>query len=95
MTRALSAIAEIQPGMIDRGHCLARSGMVPLNRHHTRYLRRLAAQVCLEAIQAANRMGMKVSCDSNYRKSLWKYGKTASEVMTALMEGCDLILGNC
>ena len=39
-------------------------------------------------------MGVKVSCDLNYRKKLWKYGKSASEVMPALVEGCDLILGN-
>ena len=53
-----------------------------------------AADVCLEAIKAANRLGIFVSCDLNYRKNLWKYGKTAAEVMPALVEGCDLILGN-
>ena len=41
-----------------------------------------------------NRLGVTVSCDLNYRKNLWKYGKTASEVMPALVEGCDVILGN-
>ena len=39
-------------------------------------------------------MGVTVSCDLNYRKNLWKYGKKASEVMPALVEGCDIILGN-
>ena len=39
-------------------------------------------------------MGVKVSCDLNYRKKLWKYGKTAAEVMPELVAGCDLILGN-
>jgi 2-dehydro-3-deoxygluconokinase len=39
-------------------------------------------------------MGVTVSCDLNYRKNLWKYGKKASEVMPALVEGCDVILGN-
>ena len=53
-----------------------------------------AADVCLEAIKAANKLGVTVSCDLNYRKNLWKYGKTASEVMPALVEGCDVILGN-
>ena len=53
-----------------------------------------AADVCREAIKAANRMGVVVSCDLNYRKNLWKYGKTASEVMPELVEGCDIILGN-
>ena len=53
-----------------------------------------AADVCLEAIKAANRRGLTVSCDLNYRKNLWKYGRTAAEVMPELVEGCDVILGN-
>ena len=45
-----------------------------------------AANVCLEAIQAANRLGITVSCDLNYRKNLWKYGKTSFQsVCTQLM----------
>jgi len=39
-------------------------------------------------------MGITVSTDLNYRKNLWKYGKSASEVMPALVEGCDVIIGN-
>ena len=31
---------------------------------------------------------------AHYRKNLWKYGKKAGEVMPALVEGCDIILGN-
>ncbi len=53
-----------------------------------------AADVCLEAIKAANRLGITVSTDLNYRKNLWKYGKKASEVMPELIEGCDIVLGN-
>ena len=37
---------------------------------------------------------MTVSTDLNYRKNLWKYGKKASEIMPALVEKCDIILGN-
>lgn len=53
-----------------------------------------AADACLEAIQTANEMGVTVSCDLNYRKNLWKYGKKASEIMPELVKGCDVILGN-
>ena len=35
-----------------------------------------------------------MSCDLNYRKNLWKYGKKASEIMPELVAGCDVILGN-
>lgn len=53
-----------------------------------------AAEVCREAIQVAREMGITVSCDMNYRAKLWKWGKSAGEVMTDLVAMCDLILGN-
>ncbi len=53
-----------------------------------------AADCCLEAIKVANRLGITVSCDLNYRKNLWKYGKKAGEVMPELIAGTDIILGN-
>lgn len=91
--RAHSAISEIMPGMIDWEHVLAGAdwfhwtGITPA-------ISQGAADVCLEAIQTANRLGIPVSCDLNYRKNLWKYGKKASEVMPDLVAGCDIILGN-
>ena len=91
--RAGSSIATIQPGMIDWKKVFEGAdwfhwtGITPA-------LSQGAADVCLEAIKAANALGVKVSCDLNYRKNLWKYGKTAGEVMPALVEGCDIILGN-
>lgn len=53
-----------------------------------------AAMTCLEAIKAAGRLGLTVSCDLNFRKNLWKYGKTATDVMPELVAGCDIIIGN-
>ena len=91
--RAGSSIAEITPGMIDWKEVLKDAqwfhwtGITPA-------LSQGAADACLEAIRTANEMGVTVSCDLNYRKNLWKYGKKASEVMPALVEGCDIILGN-
>jgi 2-dehydro-3-deoxygluconokinase len=91
--RAHSSIADIRPGMIDWREVLAGAdwfhwtGITPA-------LSQGAADACAEAIAVANSMGVKVSCDLNYRKNLWKYGKKASEVMPALVEGCDVILGN-
>ncbi|MBK9336284.1 MAG: sugar kinase [Lewinellaceae bacterium] len=49
-----------------------------------------AAQACSEAIQTARRMGIPVSADVNYRRVLWQYGQKASDVMPALVEGCDV-----
>ena len=91
--RAHSSISEIQLGMIDWDRVFEGAdwfhwtGITPA-------ISQGAADVCLEAIRAANRLGVTVSCDLNYRKNLWKYGKRADEVMPALVEGCDIILGN-
>jgi 2-dehydro-3-deoxygluconokinase len=91
--RAHSSIATIQPGMIDWEKAFENvswfhwTGITPAIAEGT-------ARVCLEAIQTANRKGITVSTDLNYRKNLWNYGKKASEVMPELVAGCDIILGN-
>jgi 2-dehydro-3-deoxygluconokinase len=91
--RANSSMATIHPGMINweavfEDACWFHwTGITPA-------LSLQAAEVCLEAIQAANRLGVRVSVDLNYRKNLWKYGKKPAEIMPALVEGCDIILGN-
>lgn len=91
--RAHSAIADVQPGMINWREILKEAswfhwtGITPA-------LSQGAADACLEAIKTANDMGVTVSTDLNFRKNLWKYGKTAAEIMPALVEGCDVILGN-
>lgn len=53
-----------------------------------------AASECLKAIKTANKLGVTVSCDINYRSNLWCYGKTAKEVMPELVACSDVILGN-
>ncbi len=91
--RAGSSIAEVRPGMID--WCKA---LVGADWFHwtgiTPAISQGAADACLEALKVAKELGVKISCDLNYRKNLWKYGKTASEVMPALVEYADVILGN-
>lgn len=91
--RAHSSIAEVKPGMFNWKEILKDAtwfhwtGITPA-------ISQGAADACLEAIKTANEMGITVSTDLNYRKNLWNYGKTASEVMLVLVEGCDVILGN-
>ena len=53
-----------------------------------------AADVCLEACEAAAKKGITISTDLNFRNKLWKWGKTAGEVMGKLVSHCDIILGN-
>jgi 2-dehydro-3-deoxygluconokinase len=91
--RAHSAICTIQAGMIDWEEVFKDAqwfhwtGITPA-------LSQGAADACLEAIKIANKMGVTVSTDLNYRKKLWKYGKEPGEIMPELVEGCDIILGN-
>ena len=91
--RAHSGMASIEKGMVDWEEVFKDAqwfhwtGITPA-------ISQGAADACLEAIQAANRLGVTVSTDLNYRKNLWKYGKKPGDVMPALVEGCDIILGN-
>ena|SRR5579872_6056864 len=52
-----------------------------------------AAEACFNAIRAARKLNTKVSGDINYRRNLWQYGKSASEVMPSLIAESDIIIG--
>lgn len=51
------------------------------------------AAVCAEAVRTARAMGLTVSCDINFRKNLWRYGKSIGEVLPPMMEQCDVLFG--
>jgi 2-dehydro-3-deoxygluconokinase len=91
--RANSSLATIQKGMLDWQVVFADAdwfhwtGITPA-------VSQGAAEVCLEAVQTAKHLGLTVSCDLNYRKNLWKWGKKASEVMPELVSFCDVAIGN-
>jgi 2-dehydro-3-deoxygluconokinase len=53
-----------------------------------------AADLSLKAVQVAKEKGLTVSCDYNYRKKLWKYGKAAPEVMSELVRYVDVGIAN-
>jgi 2-dehydro-3-deoxygluconokinase len=91
--RANSAIATITPGMIDWSAVFAEAGWF----HWTGITPAIsagAAEALLEALQIARQAGLTVSCDLNYRKNLWKWGKKAGEVMPELVSLCDVAIGN-
>jgi 2-dehydro-3-deoxygluconokinase len=91
--RAHSSFATIQAGMIDW-----KEVFVDADWFHwtgiTPAVSQGAADVCREAIQVACELGLTVSCDLNYRAKLWKWGKTAGEVMADLVGMSDVALGN-
>jgi len=93
--RAHSAIAEIESGMInweevfDGAEWFHWTGITPA-------ISQGAADVCLEAVKAASKLGVKISTDLNYRAKLWTYCDNAHReaVMTELTSYCDVVLGN-
>ena len=91
--RANSAFSKIKPGDINWEKVFEGvtwfhwTGITPA-------VSKGAADVCLEALQIASKKGITISCDLNYRKKLWKWGKKAGEVMPELVQHCDIILGN-
>ena len=91
--RAGSAFAGLKQGMIDWDQVfegiswLHFSAICPaLNQN--------VADVCKEALIAASEKGIITSIDLNYRSKLWQYGKQPIEVIPALVEYCDVIMGN-
>ncbi len=91
--RANSAIATLEPGMIDWQAVFAGAGWF----HWTGITPAIsagAAAACLEAARTAKAMGLTISCDLNYRKKLWGWGRSPEEVMPELVSYCDIAIGN-
>lgn len=91
--RAHSAICDIEPGMInwekvfDGAGWFHWTGITPA-------ISQGAADVCMEAVKVASKLGITISTDLNYRAKLWNYGSDREAIMTELTSYCDIILGN-
>ena len=91
--RAHSAIQEAQPSdfdwevIFDGADWFHFTGITPA-------LGPSLTAICEDACKVAKAKGVKVSCDLNYRKNLWKYGKKASEVMRELAKYVDVAIAN-
>ena len=91
--RAHSSVAEVKPGTFPWNEIFSGTkwfhftGITPA-------ISQGAADACFEAVRSAKERGLTVSCDLNYRGKLWRYGKTAGEVMTQLMNHVDVVIGN-
>ena len=91
--RAYSAIALAKPGDIDWDKVFEGvewfhiTGITPA-------ISESAMELSLESVKAAKAKGITVSCDLNYRKNLWKYGKKAAEVMSELAKYVDVAIAN-
>ena len=91
--RAYSAIAEAIRGEIPWDGIFAGAGWFHITGI-TPAISESAALACVEAVLLAKEKGLTVSCDLNYRKNLWKYGRTAQEVMTEIVKHTDIVTAN-
>ena len=91
--RAWSAIALAKPGSIDWDKAFEGvewfhiTGITPA-------ISETAMELSLESVKEAKKRGITVSCDLNYRKNLWKYGKRAAEVMREIANFVDVAIAN-
>jgi 2-dehydro-3-deoxygluconokinase len=91
--RAHSAIAEAQAGDIDWSGVLDNAAWFHISGI-TPAISLSASELSVEAVRTAKQNGVTVSCDLNFRKKLWRYGKTAPEVMGELVQYVDVAVGN-
>jgi len=91
--RSHSAMAEMSPGEIDWDKVFDGASWFHISGI-TPAISQSASELSLEAVKKAKENGVTVSCDLNFRKKLWKYGKTAPEVMGELVKYVDVAVGN-
>jgi 2-dehydro-3-deoxygluconokinase len=91
--RAGSAISIAKPGLIDWRKALEGVGWFHITGI-TPALSESAAALALESVQQARSLGATVSIDLNFRKNLWKWGKSAHEVMPELLRHADVCIAN-
>jgi 2-dehydro-3-deoxygluconokinase len=88
-----SSIAIAKPGDIDFKAAFEGAGWFHVTGI-TPAISKGAADLAIEAANTARDMGLTVSCDLNFRKNLWKWGKTATEVMPEIAKITDFCIAN-
>src|SRR6476620_1432416 len=88
-----SSIALAKPGDIDFVKSFEGAGWFHITGI-TPAISEGAAKLAVESVRVAKEQGLTVSCDLNFRKNLWKWGKQAHEVMPDLMKYTDVCIAN-
>jgi 2-dehydro-3-deoxygluconokinase len=91
--RENSAIALAKPGDIRWDTVFEGAGWFHITGI-TPAISATAADLSLESVREARKRGITVSCDLNYRKNLWKWGKSVTEVMSELIKHVDVAIAN-
>ena len=91
--RSCSAIAAAKPGdfdwdvVLDGASWFHLTGVTPA-------ISQSAADLAIDGARRAREKGITVSCDYNYRKNLWKYGKSSPDVMRELVRHVHVGIAN-
>jgi 2-dehydro-3-deoxygluconokinase len=91
--RDYSAIALAKPGDISWERAFQGAAWFHISGI-TPALSASAADLALESVGQARAAGLTVSCDLNFRKNLWKWGKTARQIMPELVKFTDVLIAN-
>ena len=91
--RSHSAIAETEPGEINWDRIFEEASWFHISGI-TPAISLSAAKLSLEAVKKARDKKVTISCDLNFRKKLWKYGKSAPGIMGELIKYVDIVIGN-
>jgi len=91
--RTGSSIAAAKPGDFDWDAVLEGASWFHISGV-TPAISASAAALSLEAVKSARSKGITVSCDYNYRKNLWRYGKKAPEVMREIVSHANVGIAN-
>lgn len=91
--RRYSSFGELVPGVISWNEIFTNVNWFHFSAVNPALNENIVA-VCKEALQVARQKGITISVDLNYRAKLWQYGKKPANVMPALAEYCDVIMGN-
>lgn len=91
--RAGSAMATAKAGSLDWDRIFEGASWFHITGI-TPAISQSAADLSLEALRKARDKGLTVSCDYNFRKRLWKYGKPATEVMPEIVRFVDIGIAN-
>jgi len=91
--RSGSSIATIETSTLDWKSILADASWLHISGI-TPAVSKPCADSSIEAVTTARSMKVKVSVDLNYRSKLWKWGKSAQEVMTEIVKSADIAVGN-
>jgi len=91
--RAYSAVSLAKPGDIDWERAFDGIGWFHITGI-TPAVSESLMELSLEAVREANTRNITVSCDLNYRKNLWRYGKDAKEIMSAIASFSDVLIAN-